>query len=128
MGWVDQCRAWLQNRRGAGLLQPYRVMRKLFRKDALMAHEASALFRAAPYVQFGAMAVAAAIIPVIAMRPALGSSADTIALVGLFALVRVFSALAAMDCWRSSKIDHLCSLKTDQGWRPRDGSLGMLGV
>jgi formate hydrogenlyase subunit 4 len=25
VGWVDQCRAWLQNRRGAGVLQPYRT-------------------------------------------------------------------------------------------------------
>ncbi|PJA42395.1 MAG: formate hydrogenlyase, partial [Lysobacterales bacterium CG_4_9_14_3_um_filter_62_6] len=27
LGLVDQCRAWLQNRRGAGLLQPYRTLR-----------------------------------------------------------------------------------------------------
>ena len=32
IGWIDQCRAWLQNRRGAGLLQPYRTLRKLLHK------------------------------------------------------------------------------------------------
>ena len=62
IGWVDQCRAWLSNRRGAGLLQPYRTLRKLLHKDAVVAYGASPLFRLSPYVQFGAMALAAAII------------------------------------------------------------------
>lgn len=97
IGWVDQCRAWLQNRRGAGILQPYRVLRKLFNKDALIADRASPLFRASPYVQFGAMCLAAAIIPVISVTAPLAAAADTIALVGLFALARVFLALAGMD-------------------------------
>jgi formate hydrogenlyase subunit 4 len=97
VGWIDQCRAWLQNRRGAGLLQPYRSLRKLFHKDAVIAHGASPIFRASPYIQFGAMALAAAIIPIFSTHALLATSADTIALVGLFALARVFMALAAMD-------------------------------
>ena len=97
IGWIDQCRAWLQNRRGAGLLQPYRTLRKLLHKDAVVAHGASSLFRASPYLQFGAMAMAAAIIPVFSIGARLGIAADTIALVGVFALARVFMALAAMD-------------------------------
>jgi len=32
------------------------------------------------------------------------------------------------DCWRSLKTDHLCSLKIDQGWKPREGSFGLVGV
>jgi len=97
VGWVDQCRAWLQNRRGAGLLQPYRTLRKLFHKDAVVALGASPLFRASPYIQLGAMALAAAIIPIFGSQPLLATSADTIALVGLFAVARVFTALAGMD-------------------------------
>ncbi|MER3546702.1 MAG: formate hydrogenlyase [Rhodanobacteraceae bacterium] len=97
VGWVEQCRAWLQNRRGAGVLQPYRTLRKLFHKDAVVATNASAIFRASPYVQFGAMALAASIIPIFSTRPLLATSADTIALVGLFAVARVFMALAGMD-------------------------------
>jgi formate hydrogenlyase subunit 4 len=97
VGWVDQCRAWLQNRRGAGLLQPYRTLRKLLYKDAVVADGASPLFRSSPYVQLGAMALAAAIIPIFGSRPLLATSADTIALVGLFAVARVFTALAGMD-------------------------------
>ena len=97
VGWIDQCRAWLQNRRGAGLLQPYRTIRKLIHKEAVVAHGASPLFRLAPYMQFGAMALAAAIIPAFSVESPLARAADTIALVGLFALARVFMALAAMD-------------------------------
>jgi formate hydrogenlyase subunit 4 len=41
LGWVNQCRAWLQNRSGAGVLQPYRVLAKLFQKDVVMARDAS---------------------------------------------------------------------------------------
>ena len=97
LGWVNQCRAWLQNRSGPGVLQPYRVLHKLFHKDALIAHNASAIFRFAPYIQFGCMVLAASIVPVVETSLAFSPAADVIALVGIFALARVFSSLAAMD-------------------------------
>ncbi|MDD2928782.1 MAG: NADH-quinone oxidoreductase subunit H [Sideroxydans sp.] len=96
-GWVNQCQAWLQNRSGAGVLQPYRVLHKLFRKDAVLAHNASWLFRITPYIVFGCMWLAAAIIPIIAVDLPFSRAADVIALVGVFALARMFIALAAMD-------------------------------
>ena len=97
LGWVNQCRAWLQNKRGAGVLQPYRVLHKLFHKDAVLAENASSLFRAAPYVQFACMVLVASIVPIIMMDLPFAAAADVIALVGLFALARLFAALAAMD-------------------------------
>jgi formate hydrogenlyase subunit 4 len=96
-GWVNQCQAWLQNRSGAGVLQPYRVLHKLFHKDAVIAHNASWLFRITPYIVFGCMWLAAAIIPIIAVDLPFSRAADVIALVGVFALARMFIALAAMD-------------------------------
>ena len=97
MGWVNQCRAWLQNRSGPGLLQPFRTLRKLFHKDAVIAYNASPLFRITPYILFGCMWLAAAVIPIIAVDLPFSPAADVIALVGVFALARVFIALAAMD-------------------------------
>jgi len=97
LGWVNQCRAWLQNRTGPGVLQQYRILHKLFHKDALIARNASAVFRSAPYIQFGCMVLAASIVPVVETNLAFSPAADVIALVGLFALARVFSSLAAMD-------------------------------
>ena len=97
VGWVNQCRAWLQNKSGPGLLQPYRLLRKLFHKDAVIAQSASPLFRLVPYVQFAAMGLAAAIIPTLWTGLPFAAAADAIALVGLFATARVALALAAMD-------------------------------
>jgi formate hydrogenlyase subunit 4 len=96
-GWVGQCRARLQNRSGPGLLQPYRTLHKLFHKDSVVAAHASPLFRIAPYVVFGCMTLACGIVPTLSTDLPLSPAADAIALVGLFALARVFAALAAMD-------------------------------
>jgi formate hydrogenlyase subunit 4 len=97
LGWVNQCRAWLQNRTAPSVLLPYRGIRKLFHKDAVIAEHASRLFRGAPYVVFGAMVAAAAIIPSMGTGLPFSSAADAIALVGLLATARVFLSLAAMD-------------------------------
>jgi formate hydrogenlyase subunit 4 len=97
LGWVNQCRAWLQNRTGAGVLQPYRTLNKLFCKDRVLAENASPLFRIAPYVVFACMVLAIAIVPVLGTHLPFARAADVIALVGVFALARVFLALAAMD-------------------------------
>jgi formate hydrogenlyase subunit 4 len=96
-GWVNQCRAWLQNRSAPGVLQPYRVLAKLFSKDVVLAHNASPLLRTAPYLVFGCLALAAAIVPSLATDLPLNAAADAIALVGLLALARFFVALAGMD-------------------------------
>ena len=97
LGWINNCRAWLQNKSAPGLLQPYRTLRKLFHKDAVLAHNASSLFRMAPYIIFGCMVLAASIVPVVETNLPFAYAADAIALVGVFALARVFMALAAMD-------------------------------
>jgi formate hydrogenlyase subunit 4 len=97
LGWVNQCRAWLASRSAPPLTQPYRMIRKLLHKDAVIAETASPLFRVVPYILFGAMVTAAAIIPSLGTALPFAVSADAIALVGLFATARVFISLAAMD-------------------------------
>jgi formate hydrogenlyase subunit 4 len=97
VGWVNQCRAWLQGKSAPPLALPYATIRKLFAKDAVVAANASPLFRLTPYIVFGAMCCAAAIVPSLATDLPFARAADAIALVGLFALARVFIALAAMD-------------------------------
>ncbi len=96
-GWTNQWRAWLQNKSAPSLWQPYRMLHKLFTKDTVVAHNASSLFRAAPYIVFSCMLLACAIIPTLSTDLPLAPAADAIALVGLFALARVFISLAAMD-------------------------------
>ena len=96
-GWVSKVKARLQNRRGASLWQPYRDIYKLFGKEARMAHTASLLFRAAPYIVFVATWLAVAAVPLIVTGLPTAAIADVIAIAGLLALARFFLALAAMD-------------------------------
>jgi len=97
VGWVNQWRAWLQNRRAPPLLQPFRALHKLFWKESVMAHDATAMYRVAPYLVFSLMLLASMIIPTLSTNLPLAPAADAIALVGLFALSRLFISLAAMD-------------------------------
>lgn len=96
-GWVNQWRAWLQNKSAPSIWQPYLVLHKLFNKESVVADSASRLFRTAPYLVFGCMLLASAIVPTLSTDLPLAPAADAIALVGLFALARVFISLAAMD-------------------------------
>src|ERR1700757_71565 len=96
-GWVNMCRARLQNRRAPSIWQPYRMLHKLFNKESVVAGHASPIFRGAPYVVWACMTLASAIVPTLSTDLPLSPAADAIALVGLFALARVTISLAAMD-------------------------------
>ena len=96
-GWVRKVKARLQNRRGASLWQPYRDLYKLFVKEARMAHTASLLFRAAPYIVFVATWLAVAAVPLVTTSLPTAAIADVIVIAGLLALARFFLALAGMD-------------------------------
>jgi len=97
VGWIRKLKARLQNRRGAPVLQPWRDLRKLLLKEARVAHTASPLFRAAPYIVFVTTWLAAATVPLVAVSLPTAAIADIIVLVGLLALARFFLALAGMD-------------------------------
>lgn len=96
-GWVKAVKCRLQNRAAPSVLQPYRDLRKLFRKEVVLAENASWIFRSAPYILLGATALAATVIPLIAVHLPTAAIADVIVLVGFFALGRFFLALAGMD-------------------------------
>jgi len=96
-GWVKRVKCHMQNRAAPSLWQPYRDLAKLLRKDVVLAENASWLFRATPYVVFGAMLLAAAVVPLVAVDLPTGAIADVIVLVGFFALARFFTALAGLD-------------------------------
>jgi formate hydrogenlyase subunit 4 len=96
-GWVKRVKCHMQNRAAPALWQPYRDLAKLFRKDMVLAENASWLFRGTPYIVFGAMSLAAAAVPLVAVDLPTGAIADVIVLVGFFALARFFTALAGMD-------------------------------
>lgn len=97
MGLTRKVRARLLRRRGAPVVQPYRDLLRLLRKDVVLAEGASWLFRAAPYAIFAATWVAAALVPTFATGLLFNWAVDLIAIVALLGSARFFLALAGMD-------------------------------
>jgi len=96
-GIVRKVKARLLRRRGPPLIQPYRDLIRLMRKEAVLAVNASWLFRAVPYLVFAATWVAAALVPTFATGLLFSWSADLIAIIALLGSARFFLALAGMD-------------------------------
>ncbi|NLH79801.1 MAG: formate hydrogenlyase [Phyllobacteriaceae bacterium] len=96
-GFVRKVKARLLRKAGPPLLQPYRDLIKLARKEAIVADGASWLFRVAPYLIFAATWVAAALVPTFATGLLFSWSADLIAITALLGSARFFLALAGMD-------------------------------
>ena len=96
-GLVRKVKARLLRQRGPALIQPYRDLLRLIRKEVVLAENASWLFRATPYLVFAATWVAAALVPTFATGLMFSWSADLIAIIALLASARFFLALAGMD-------------------------------
>jgi formate hydrogenlyase subunit 4 len=96
-GVVRKAKARLTRKRGASIIQPYRDLARLFRKDVVLAENASWLFRAAPYLVFATTWIAAALIPTFATGLLFSWSADLIAIIALIGAARFFLALAGLD-------------------------------
>jgi formate hydrogenlyase subunit 4 len=96
-GLVRKLKARLLRRRGASIFQPYRDLLRLLRKEAVLAENASWLFRSAPYLIFAATWVAASLVPSFATGLMFNWSADLIAIIALLGSARFFLALAGMD-------------------------------
>src|SRR6185369_16636756 len=97
LGFTRKIKARLLRRIGAPLWQPYIDLWKLLHKDAVLAHNASWLYRISPYFVFAATWVAAALVPTYAANLMFSWSADLIAIVALLATGRFALALAGMD-------------------------------
>lgn len=95
-GMVQRTKAHLQGRRGASIVQPYRELRRLWRKSVVQPEDTTLLYRLAPSICAAAIACAVLLIPV-----AGGSSrligADMVVLVGLLALARFTVTTSAFD-------------------------------
>lgn len=96
-GLVRKIKARLMRRRGASILQPYRDIARLLRKEVVLAENASWLFRIAPYMIFAATWIAAALVPTFAIGLHFNWTADLIAIVALLGSTRFFTALVGMD-------------------------------
>jgi formate hydrogenlyase subunit 4 len=96
-GFVRKVKARLLRRRGPSLLQPYRDLARLLRKEPVVAESASWLFPAAPYAMLATTWVAAALVPTFATGLLFSWTADLIGIVALLGTARFLLALAGMD-------------------------------
>ena len=97
VGFTRKVKARLLRRQGPSILQPYRDLLRLVRKEAVLADNASWLFRNAPYMIFATTWVAAALVPTFASGLHFSWAADLIAITALLGSARFFLALAGMD-------------------------------
>jgi len=96
-GFVRKVKARLLRRRGPPLLQPYRDLARLLRKEVVLADGASWLFRVIPYIVFAGTWVAASLVPTFGSGLLFSWSADLIAIIALLGSARFFLALAGLD-------------------------------
>ena len=100
-GFVRKVKARLLSRKGPPLLQPYRDLLRLMRKDVVLADNASWLFRVIPYLVFAATWVAASLVPTFRSGLMFSWTADLIAIIAVLGSARFFLALAGMDAGTS---------------------------
>lgn len=96
-GIVQHLKGRLQGRCGPPVLQPYRDLRRLWRKDSVMPETATALYRLAPAVVVASLVAGVLLVPVAGQAPDWGVGHDAVALVGLLALGRFAIAVSAWD-------------------------------
>jgi len=96
-GFVRRVKAHLLRRQGPPLVQPYRDLVRLLRKEVVIAESASWLFRVIPYIVFAGTWVAASLVPTFRSGLLFSWSADLIAIIALLGSARFFLALAGLD-------------------------------
>lgn len=97
VGLMRQVRARLEGRAGAGVLQPWRDLRKLLGKEAMRPQGSSWVFTSAPRVLLASTLLIAAVGPFVSTVSALDGVADLFAVVALLLLGTVALAVAGLD-------------------------------
>jgi len=96
-GTIQSVKARLQGRRGASPLQPYRVLRRLWRKSAVEPEGSGPIYRVAPALAAACMLVAFALVPLGGRSGGWSLGHDALVFVGLLALARFALTTAAWD-------------------------------
>ncbi len=97
IGFIKKIKAKLQNRRGAGMLQPYKDLWKLLHKDEIISSDASWIFRYAPIVVFTVTIFVAAAVPLFSAIPFTTVASDMLLVVYTLGIGTFFLALAGID-------------------------------
>ncbi|CPR21389.1 respiratory chain complex I subunit 1 family protein [Brenneria goodwinii] len=96
-GMARVIRAKMHSRQGPGVLQDYRDIFKLLKRQDVSPQQAGGVFRLMPYILIGTMLLVAMTLPIVTWVSPFGAAGDVITLLYLFALFRFFFALAGLD-------------------------------
>jgi len=96
-GTVQHLKARMQGRPGPSPFQPYRELRRLWRKSGVAPQPRTVIYELAPATVAGSLLIAALLVPVGGRAPDWGIGHDALVLVGLLALGRFAVTLAAWD-------------------------------
>jgi formate hydrogenlyase subunit 4 len=97
VGVMRQVRARLEGRVGAGVLQPWRDLRKLARKQPLTPRGTSEVFRVAPLLMMATTLAVVVVVPFVTTAAVPEAGADLFAVVALLTLGAVALTLAGLD-------------------------------
>lgn len=96
-GIVNKQKAIFVGKVGAPVLQPYYELIKLFKKETVNAGDSSFVSVFSPLINFAAVIIAAAVLPIGFWQPLISFEGDIILFAYLLGLARFFQILAAMD-------------------------------
>ena len=96
-GFSRMIRSRMHSRRGPGLLQDYRDIFKLLKRQDVAPASSGLVFQITPYVVLSVMLLVAMALPVFSQHSPVGVMADLITFAYMFAIVRFFFSLSGVD-------------------------------
>lgn len=90
-------RAKMHSRQGPGILQDYRDLMKLMRRQDVAPAASGMMFRIMPYELLGSVLLVAMVIPVVSLASPLGVAGDLITIAYLFAFSRFVFAASGLE-------------------------------
>ena len=92
-----QIRAKMHSRQGPGIMQDYRDIIKLLKRQSVSPRDSGFIFRVMPYVLLGSMLLLAMALPVVTTTSLFSGAGDLIIILYIFALFRFFFSLSGLD-------------------------------
>ncbi|EPI4694170.1 MULTISPECIES: respiratory chain complex I subunit 1 family protein [Morganella] len=92
-----QIRAKMHSRQGPGIMQDYRDITKLLKRQSVAPRDSGVIFRVMPYVLLSSMLLLAMALPVVTTTSLFSGAGDLIIILYIFALFRFFFSLSGLD-------------------------------
>ena len=96
-GVIIRTKSFLSGRKGPGILQPMKDIRRLFRKGSVYSETTSFIFQIAPTIYFASLLIAIAMIPLGNQSGIISFNGDFVFFAYILGLGKFFNIIAALD-------------------------------